>query len=87
MFIDTLALVRKLPCIVCFTTPSDPHHLTTKGAGGKNTLDNLMPLCREHHVMAHMKGMIYMVENFKTIRAWLVSNDRQDILNRADKLL
>jgi len=29
--------------------PLDPHHIKTRGAGGGDTLDNLVILCRLHH--------------------------------------
>jgi hypothetical protein len=37
-------------CIVCGSTPVELHHWPrTKATGGKVTV----PLCREHHVLAH----------------------------------
>ena len=28
----------------------DPHHITTRGAGGKDKLENIAPLCRICHI-------------------------------------
>ncbi len=37
-------LIRQLPCVACGQdAPSDPHHVQTRGAGGKR--DALVPLC------------------------------------------
>lgn len=33
----------------------DVHHITNKGAGGNDTPDNLVTLCRKHHGMAQVK--------------------------------
>jgi hypothetical protein len=37
----------------CQNPANDLHHLLPKGRGGKNTVCNLMHLCREHHRIAH----------------------------------
>lgn len=46
--------VRALPCLVCGTKPSEPHHFPTRGAGG--TSKDLTPLCTEHHREFHGTG-------------------------------
>jgi 5-methylcytosine-specific restriction endonuclease McrA len=33
--------------------PLDIHHIVSRGAGGEDTLDNLITLCRYHHNQAH----------------------------------
>jgi Zn-dependent alcohol dehydrogenase len=33
------------------------HHITTRGAGGKDDDGNLLALCVEHHAMAHAMGV------------------------------
>lgn len=53
---ENLDLVRSLPCAVCSKRPVDPHHIKTKGAGGKDTLENLLSLCRMHHRQIHAMG-------------------------------
>ena len=49
--------VRSQPCLVCRRRPSDPAHIQTKGAGGSDTAENLMPLCRMHHSEQHQIGI------------------------------
>ena len=33
----------------------DPHHIVNKGAGGDDTKENLVTLCRQHHDLAQNK--------------------------------
>ncbi len=55
--------------------PLDPHHVISRGAGGGDTEDNVILLCRNHHQQAH-SGLIsketlrsYMTEaNIKRIK-------------------
>lgn len=46
--------VRALPCLVCKALPSDPAHVTSRGAGGGRF--DLVPLCRVHHDQQHLVG-------------------------------
>ena len=45
-----------IPCEICGGKAVDIHHLEAKGMGGSKTKDyieNLIALCREHHVRCH----------------------------------
>lgn len=45
-----------IPCEVCGMLAVDIHHIESKGMGGsktKDNIENLIALCRDHHVMAH----------------------------------
>jgi hypothetical protein len=44
--------------------PVDPHHVKTRGAGGDDTRENLMPLCRWHHIEAGMLGVLTFIEKY-----------------------
>lgn len=77
---ELLEVVRELPCLACLRTPCDPHHLTTRGAGGGDTADNLIPLCRTHHQEWHAKGAVYMSFTYKAIEGWLELAGRTDVL-------
>lgn len=50
--------VRRLPCAVCGRGPVDPAHIKSRGAGGPDTLENLLPLCRSHHTQHHRIGWV-----------------------------
>lgn len=77
--------VRRFPCLAC--TPgrqlhrTEAHHVTTRGAGGGDVPNNLMPLCTLHHKSWHDMGPQYMVRTFPRVKSWLVYWDRTDILS------
>jgi hypothetical protein len=48
------ALCRTLPCLVCGAYPSDPHHVRSVGAGGRDA--DTVPLCRGCHTEVHTIG-------------------------------
>lgn len=48
--------MRDEPCLVCKHTPSDPCHIKSKGAGGEDSYENVVPLCRVHHRLQHTVG-------------------------------
>ena len=52
------------PCLVCGRGPSDPHHLKTRGAGGDDSDDNLIALCRVHHVEIHKIGRDTFIQKY-----------------------
>jgi hypothetical protein len=55
---DYLDHVRSLDCVSCnhsLVTQSDPHHLTTRGAGGSDY--TAVPMCRLHHDEIHRGGL------------------------------
>ena len=42
-----------VPCEVCGCQAVDVHHIEARGMGGskdKDTIENIMALCREHHI-------------------------------------
>lgn len=45
-----------IPCTLCGMEAVDLHHIKFKSRGGKNTIDNLIALCRGHHDRAHGVG-------------------------------
>lgn len=56
-FGDCARMARLLPCCVCLALPpSDPAHVLSRGAGGKDWA-NCAPLCRRHHSEQHHLGL------------------------------
>lgn len=54
-FAEQSALARTLPCFTCGAAPpSDPSHLTSRGAGGLD--DAVIPQCRRCHSALHSEG-------------------------------
>lgn len=49
--------IKKQECCIkpCNNYIVDPHHVKTRGAGGKDE-ENLIPLCRKHHTELHTIG-------------------------------
>lgn len=50
------ALCRSMPCLACWATPCDPHHVLSRGAGGLDC--HCVPLCRKHHSQFHSLGRL-----------------------------
>lgn len=69
---------RGLPCLVCGAAPpSDPAHVTTRGAGGGDRY-NVVPLCREHHDEQHRNGIANFQEQHGVdlvLAAWKIGKD------------
>lgn len=63
---------------------SDPHHVTTRGAGGDDVASNLMPLCPLHHHDWHSQGGSFMVSTFSSVRQWLINAERWDLLGEPE---
>ena len=67
--------VKSLPCLVCNRpAPSDAHHIVTKGAGGHDTRDNLVPLCRGHHEEVGSLGRSTFARKHVEFYDWLRFN-------------
>jgi 5-methylcytosine-specific restriction endonuclease McrA len=47
------------------------HHIIEKNKGGKDTPDNLIPLCSNHHSLVHEGKIILKQWHFST-RGWLM---------------
>ena len=81
--LDLLSEVREHSCFVCGKPgPSDPHHITSKGAGGGDTKDNLIPLCRKDHVKFHKVGLSKFAWDHPKFKDWLMMNNRFDIIGK-----
>ena len=61
--------IKKLHGVSCLlnnktcTIVTDAHYVKTRGAGGGDEPENLMPLCRVHLSEIHMTGHTYKEEN------------------------
>lgn len=65
---NLLRSYRFKQCLVCGLTPTDPHHLKSVGAGGDDSEENLIPLCRLHHSEIHQKGLNRMLQDYPNFR-------------------
>jgi hypothetical protein len=48
-------MIRREPCAVCRSTPSENAHVRSRGAGG--TWEDVIPLCPWHHREQHTVGL------------------------------
>ena len=53
---------------------TDLDHVKSRGAGGKDSPWNLMPLCRAHHTARHALGVRQMAAKYWRYRKWLERN-------------
>jgi hypothetical protein len=77
---ELLKFITTIPCLICHTLPSDPDHITTRGAGGNDEARNVWPLCREHHTERHKIGLGSLIKKYMVLETWLVNAGREDIL-------
>lgn len=82
---ELLAAIREQRCLGCGATPSEAHHVTTRGAGGGDEPTNVMPLCVYCHRRWHMRGPGYMIRMHPAVRYWLQLAGRQDVFDRVNK--
>lgn len=77
---------RGKPCVVsnneCFGQTVG-HHVTSVGAGGNDTPDNVVVLCVYHHRLIHDKPNSDFIKKYKSFHLWLIQNQREDILDKA----
>ena len=65
-----------IPCEVCGAKAIDIHHIEARGMGGtkkKDTIDNIMALCRNCH---------YIYGDKKDLKEWLQQIHKCKLLNR-----
>lgn len=80
-------LTERLECCACSERASEMHHITTRGAGGGDEFTNLLPVCRQHHDHAHVKGLSDMTDKYPGVKAYLRMIKRyDDIVRKSFKL-
>lgn len=79
-----LARKRAEGCAVldkdCVPFSIHAHHLTTVGAGGGDTEDNVIGLCVRHHQIIHNIGVRSMAKKYKRVRDYYIKIGRYDLL-------
>lgn len=71
---DAFALnsARSQPCVACGSSPADPAHIRSRGAGGPDEPWNLLSLCRNCHIYQHRSGWKKFSEVFPKVWERLV---------------
>jgi hypothetical protein len=73
---DIVKLVSFEPCLCCgYVTGATPHHIKTRGSGGGDTIDNLMPLCQKHHTEVGTIGLIAFSAKYVRVYLWLMEHE------------
>lgn len=63
---------RDYPCVCCNSSYGvSAHHLKTKGSGGNDVVDNLVPLCGVHHTEIHKLGEYTMKIKYPGLERFL----------------
>lgn len=62
---------KECPCLICARQPVDAHHVKSQKSGGDDSVQNLMPLCRNHHQELHKKGLSSMADRYSGVLIWL----------------
>ena len=57
------------------------HHITSVGAGGGDSVDNLLPVCAKHHNEIHMSQIKFM-EKYPIYIRFLRALDRFDVIEK-----
>jgi hypothetical protein len=67
---------HNLPCVACTKFPDETdicaHHVRTRGSGGHDIPENLMPLCKSCHVKIHAIGTNAMAKQHESVKKWLI---------------
>ena len=67
-------LIKSLPCMICGQYGVDAHHVPSRGAGGKDMIEDMVPLCRAHHTEIHKVGILSFAYKHKDFMNWLRAN-------------
>ena len=87
-----------IPCEYCGSVAVDIHHLEGRGMGGsktKDTIENLIALCRKHHIEAENKkefNNLLKEAHKKTIENWrsyrsVMSLKKEEVSNCCSELV
>ena len=60
--------VKKLPCLVCGTMPTDCAHVSNWKITQCDEIFNLIPLCRRHHREQHSRGFDRFLKEYPNVK-------------------
>lgn len=85
--IQNKALIQAIgqrSCIICGMKNPHVHHVTTRGAGGDDVENNLVPLCSAHHTEIHQVGNQAMADKYPAFHIWIEIQGRNDLLKKGN---
>lgn len=83
---ELLDRVKQETCVACDGFPTDPAHVTSRGAGGGDTQNNVMALCRLHHIEQGQTGWGAFMIEYPPVRSWLLLKNRGDVIERSKRV-
>jgi 5-methylcytosine-specific restriction endonuclease McrA len=69
-------------CAMCGKSQVELHHIIYKSHGGKNVKENLIPLCKHHHMMVHTNEHYYVEFLLDKNRLHYGCIDKKDLIKR-----
>ncbi len=71
-----------MSCIIC-GLDSERHHIKTRGSGGTDHENNIMMLCRNHHIECHKIGLKTFVRSYN-LKSYMESKNWEyfDVLGK-----
>ena len=69
--LDSYHLMR---CCECGREGCDPAHAKSKGSGGDDIKENVIPLCRKHHTEQHKIGVVTFAKKYPKVMMWYLTN-------------
>jgi 5-methylcytosine-specific restriction endonuclease McrA len=77
---EILDEIKRQACLGCGAPESDPSHVTSVGAGGGDTEENVMPLCRRCHSQWHSQGVYTFSIRHPKVIDWFFKHNRISFL-------
>lgn len=71
--------IRSNPCLVC-GQQAETAHIKSRGAGGSDIPENLLPLCRRHHSEQHQIGFVRFSRKYSRV-AWKLLELGWEVVN------
>lgn len=68
-----------IPCEACGAKSNDIHHIQNRGEG-LDVIENLMALCRKHHILAHHSKNYVSKSDFQYIHNSFMAGNRKQFL-------
>jgi len=66
-------------CAICGMNTVELHHIIYRSHGGKNVKENIIPLCRLHHMLAHSNEKYWVDVLLDMNRKHYGNFDKQDM--------
>ena len=70
---ELCASYHNMPCVVCGSRREIVgHHIKSKGSGGDDSKENLIPVCFIHHAEVHQLGLTKLCSRYSNLKWYIV---------------